>query len=357
MAKYLGTEIKREDLLRRVGNMSQIASIKHCEMEDGKTHGFKTYEVTNGGGLAFTVLESKCLDISNFSFKGINFNFISKNGLVAPEHFSPHGQEFPRHFQGGMVYTCGMLNVGPPCNDNGTELSQHGRIGQTAAENVSAVCAWEGDEYIMKISGEMREGKVFLENMVLKREITTKLGSKSIFIHDIVENQGFEEQPLMMLYHINLGYPLLDGGSRLVFPGVTVLPREEGSRKGLENLRNFTSPIDQFLEQVFYHTLACDKDENTMAGLINDKLGLGVAIKFNKKNLPKLLEWKSMMSGDYTLGIEPANCVVDSRIKERERGTLKMIKPFEKVCFDLEICVLEGFNEIEDFENQVKALI
>ena len=99
MAKYLGSDIKREDLLRRVGNMNQLASIKHYEMEDGKAHGFKTYEVTNGGGLAFTVLESKCLDISNFSFKGVNFNFISKPGLVSPEHFNPLGQEFPRHFQ------------------------------------------------------------------------------------------------------------------------------------------------------------------------------------------------------------------------------------------------------------------
>jgi hypothetical protein len=93
-----------------------------------------------------------------------------------------------------------------------------------------------------------------------------------------------------------------------------------------------------------------------MAGLLNEKLGLGIAIKFNSVNLPKLLEWKSMMSGDYTLGIEPANCVVDNRIKERERGTLRMVKPFEKVNFDVEISILEGKAEMDAFEEQVKAL-
>lgn len=94
-----------------------------------------------------------------------------------------------------------------------------------------------------------------------------------------------------------------------------------------------------------------------MAGLVNEKLGLGIAIKYNTMNLPKLLEWKSMMSGDYTLGIEPANCVVDNRINERERGTLKTIKPFEKVHFDLEITVLEGQSEITAFENKVKSFV
>lgn len=355
MANYIGNDIKREDLLRRIGHMSQLASIEHYEMLDGKSNGCKVFDVTNGGGLVFRVLESKCLDISNLSFKGINLNFVSKPGLVSPEFFNPHGQEFPRHFHGGLLYTCGMLNVGPPCNDNGTELSQHGRVGQTPSENASIQSHWEGDDYIMKLSGEIREGKVFLENMVLKREISTKFGSKSIKIHDVVENQGFEEQPLMMLYHINLGYPLLDGGSRFVFPSASVVPRDEVSQNGMDDFRNFSTPIDQYEEQVFYHTVASDKDGNTMAGLVNEKLGLGIAIKYNSLNLPKLLEWKSMMSGDYTLGIEPANCVVDNRINERERGTLRTIKPFEKVCFDLEITVLEGQSEITAFENQVKA--
>lgn len=235
MANYIGEEIKREDLLRRIGHMSQLASIEHYEMKDGKSNGCKVFDVTNGGGLVFKVLESKGLNISNLSFKGINLNFISKPGLASPEFFNPHGQEFPRNFHGGLLYTCGMLNVGPGCNDNGTELSQHGRVGQTPSENVSMVSEWENDEYIMKLSGEMREGKVFLENMVLKREISTRFGSKSIKIHDMVENQGFEEQPLMMLYHINLGYPLLDCGSRFIFPGVSAVPRDEVSRSGLDN--------------------------------------------------------------------------------------------------------------------------
>jgi hypothetical protein len=356
MARYLGKELKKADILRRVGHMSQLAPVRRCEMLEGKAEGLKVIEVANGGGLAFTVLEGKALDISNLSYKGVNFNFVTKPGLAAPEFFNPHNQEFARNFQAGMLYTCGLLNVGPACVDEGMEVSQHGRIGQTPAENTSVRADWEGDEYTIRISGEVREAANFRENMLLRREIVTDFGSKSVSIHDVVENQGFERQPLMILYHINLGYPLLDEGSRFVLARKEVRPRDDISEKGVNDLARFSGPIDHWTEQVFYHTVEHDRNGDSLAGLVNDRLGLGLALKFNTKNLPRLLEWKSMMSGDYVLGIEPANCVVDTRIKERERGTLRIIEPLEKVDFRLEFTVLDGKSDIDAFDEQVRSL-
>jgi hypothetical protein len=357
MARYLDRELKKADLLRRVGHMSQLAPVKRYEMLDGKARGLKVIEVTNGGGLAFTVLEGKALDISAFSYKGVNFNFITKPGLAASEFFNPHNQEFARNFQAGMLYTCGLLNVGPACIDEGMEVSQHGRIGQTPAEKTNVHADWDGDEYTIRISGEVREAANFRENMVLQREIVTRFGSRSVSIHDVVENQGFERQPLMILYHVNLGYPLLDEGSTFVFPQKDVRPRDEVSEKGVKDLTRFSGPIDHWVEQVFYHTVEHDENGDSFAGLVNERLGLGIALKFNTKNLPRLLEWKSMMSGDYVLGIEPANCVVDTRIKERERGTLRTIEPLEKVDFHLELTVLDGKAEIDDFKKMVRSLL
>jgi len=233
MARYLGNEIGKMDLLRRIGHMSQLAPVERHELLDGKGKGCKLIEVRNGGGLAFNILESKGLSISSLSFRGINLDFISKPGITAPEHFNPCNQEFPRLFHAGFLYTCGMLNVGPPSVDDGSELSQHGRLGQTPADKVSILADWEGEDYPIKITGEIREGAVFRENMVLKREITTMFGSKTLRIHDTVENQGFETQPLMMLYHINLGYPLLDAGARFVAPVRGTTPRDDVSRQGL----------------------------------------------------------------------------------------------------------------------------
>jgi hypothetical protein len=356
MARYLKNDLSKQDLLRRVGHMSQLASVERYEMLDGRAKGCKVIEVGNAGGLEFKVLEGKGMSIGGMSYRGINLNFISKPGISAAEHFNTCDQEFPRLFHAGFLYTCGMLNVGPPSVDEGSALPQHGRLGQTPADKVGVLADWEGDEYLIKVRGELREGAVFKENLVMRREISTRLGSKSIRIHDTVENQGFETQPLMILYHINLGYPLLDEGARLVAPVRSTRPRDETTRAGLGEYRDMSAPIDHFVEHVFYHELRSDGEGNTLAGIVNERLGLGLSIKYNIGSLPKLLEWKSMMSGDYTLGIEPANCVVDTRVKERERGTLRFIEPFEKVEFDLEIEVLDGKEELRGFEERVAAL-
>ena len=59
------------------------------------------------------------------------------------------------------------------------------------------------------------------------------------------------------------------------------------------------------------------------------------------ETLPNLTEWKMPAAGVYALGIEPANCRVEGRVAERERGTLEMLEPGEKRTYYLEIEVLD----------------
>jgi len=356
MAKLNNQEISKIELLKKVGNIGQLAAIRPYEMNEGRAKGIKAFNVSTGAGLDFTVLESKCLDILDMKYKGINLSFLSKPGVVAPEYFAPYGNEFLRYFQGGMLYTCGLSNIGVPCTDGDEAYSLHGRIAQTPAEKVSVVSEWQDDEYMMKLKGEMREAAHFKENLVLKREIVTKLGSKSIEIHDTVENQGQEEQPVMLLYHFNFGYPLLDENARVVVPSTKILPRTEIAKAGISEYETMSIPIDQFSEHVFYIDNAVDKDQNTYVALINDKLSLGVFIKYNTTQLPILVEWKSMASGDYALGLEPGNHHLEGRDIERKNGTLKTLKPFETMAFDLELGVLDGKEEIEAFAREMEKL-
>lgn len=355
MINIFGNDITKEELLKRVGNISQIAFIKPYEMKEGKANGLKSFDVSTGNGLEFTILEGKCLDISNMRYKGANINFIAKPGIVSPEYFNPQGLEFLRFFQGGMLYTCGLSNTGAPCNDNGVDLNLHGRIGNTPAEKVNIDTFWRDDEYLMQICGEMREAGLFIENLVLRRVISTKLGSKSIKISNEVENQGFQEQPLMILFHINFGFPLLDVNSRILIPSKQITPRDSAAEIGIEEYNKLSLPQDNYMEQLFYHELAADKGGITCVVVINDNLGIGVYIKYNINQLPKLNQWKSMASGDYALGLSPANCNVEGRAKEREKGTLHMIKPFEKLNFDLEIGVVEGVQEIGSLEKLITS--
>lgn len=353
MAKILGRDISKETLLRHVGNLSQIAGIKSQTMNEGKSEGLKTYELTTGGGLEATFLEGKCLDLASMKYKGVALNFLSKPGLVAPQYASQLGFEFPRNFQGGMLYTCGLSNVGPGGTDMGKEYGTHGRISGISAEKTGSAAYWQGDEYFIELFGEMREAALFGENLVLKRKITTQLGARHIRIQDKVENQGFESQPLLLLYHFNFGYPLLCKDARLVMPRTKITPRDSEAAIGTAAYETFTSPVDGFKEQVFYHDVSADVNGNTVSALINDQLQLGVYIQYSIRQLPRLIQWKSMASGDYVLGIEPANCLVEGRTSERERGTMQTLAPFAEKTFDLEIGILDGPVDIAAFELRV----
>ena len=45
-------------------------------------------------------------------------------------------------------------------------------------------------------------------------------------------------------------------------------------------------------------------------------------------------------SGVYALGIEPANCLVEGRAAERERGTLIFLEPGASVQYRLEVEII-----------------
>jgi hypothetical protein len=59
-----------------------------------------------------------------------------------------------------------------------------------------------------------------------------------------------------------------------------------------------------------------------------------------------------MTHGLYVCGIEPANCHVDGRVRERERGTLQNLSPGEKKVLSMEIGVLYGAKELDSMESE-----
>ena len=60
----------------------------------------------------------------------------------------------------------------------------------------------------------MRQEIAYGENLSLARRYETELGSSSFRIVDVVTNEGWFETPHQLLYHFNLGYPLVDDGAR-----------------------------------------------------------------------------------------------------------------------------------------------
>jgi hypothetical protein len=342
MADLFNRTWTRSELLNYVGDLSQIAGIRLEEWADGSERGLRVADVRTGSGLAFSVLLDRGMDIGPASYKGLPLAWVSPTGWAHPMYHDPQGSGWLRTFGAGLLTGCGLTYLGAPDEDEGESLGLHGRLSHLPAQHMRVDEAWLGDECSFWVEGEMRQARVFGENLRLKRRITAALGGNRINLHDQVENLGATESPLMILYHINLGFPFLDETSQLVAEPHPVAPRDAAAEAGLQEWRRFQKPTPGYEEQVFYHDLPADKNGWAGIQLINQPRKLGLCVRFQKATLPNLVQWKMMGKGTYVLGIEPANCRVGGRSQERARGALQFLQPGEQREFQIEIEVSQG---------------
>lgn len=355
MAEIYGVPVRKSEILRRVGDISQVCDARRIQFTEGKADGVQAVSVKTGSGLEFTVLPSRGLDISHASFRGIPLCWVSPVGVSSPAFFRAEGYEWVRNFFGGLLTTCGMTYCSHPCVDEGEQLGLHGRVSNIPAEDVNVIKEWRGDDYSLEVSGRVRETRVFGEKLVLNRTLATSLGARSIHIRDRIENAGFQPSPLMMLYHINIGWPVISEHARLVAPSAGIVPVDDRARNETDRWTSFLPPQKGYEERVYIHRMRPDGEGNILTGIVNDRMDMGVYLRYPLRDFPWLLEWKMMGEGEYVVGIEPGS-ITGNRAQMRKDGTLEFIQPGAERSFTLEIGVLDGKMEIEQFENTVKGI-
>ena len=88
-------------------------------------------------------------------------------------------------------------------------------------------------------------------------------------------------------------------------------------------------------EQVFYHDMQAGADGYVTVALVNRGYdggrGLGVYVRYRQAELPRFTQWKMVGAGEYVTGLEPANCGVEGRAKDRAEGLLQFLAPGEEL--------------------------
>ena len=337
-----GRSWTRREFESRVGRLEQVAGLRRFTLAEGLEEGTEQIQVRTGSGLSYYITPSRALDISLAEFAGVPFSWSSPSGDVHPSYYNPSGTEWLRTAAGGLLMTCGLTYVGAPGEDEGVEYGLHGRIHHLPARQTSVRGNWEGDEYHMTVSGIVEESAIFRENIRLSRTIRSKLGLNAVEIEDTVENLGFDPTPHMILYHFNFGFPLLSKDSYIDFPSGLVKAREpETPLRGFERWQD---PQPGYHERVYYHQEL--PREEVVVDIYNPRFPLGdgrgnqplfVRLTWLRSQLPRLIQWKMAGEGIHVLGIEPANCYVEGRAAERERGTLEILNPGESRTYQLKL--------------------
>jgi hypothetical protein len=317
-----------------IGNISQLFDIKDYKLVGGVQDGVRATTINNGNGLIFTVVADRCMDIAELSFKGVNLSFINACGIVAPQYYDNKDIQWLRSFTAGFLTTCGLKNVGSPCVDNGQSLGLHGRISNIPAENYYVERNIVDNNIVARLSGTMRESVIFGESLELSRNIEVSKNDNTIVITDKVTNNGFSDCEEMLLYHFNIGYPFLCEKSELVLEKCKVIPRDDEAKKGIDTFSEISAPEINYNEQVFFINF---ENKNPLVKMVNKEKNLEMSIKIDHNMLDTFVLWKNFQKGAYVMGLEPSNCKVYGRAKEREAGTLKSIKAGETKTYITEI--------------------
>ena len=316
-----GKDWSRRELEAQLGCLEQVGGLRRMQSTEGRESGVEQIQVRTGSGLAYSIIPSRGLDIGLTEFGGVPLSWLSPNGEVHPAYFDDRGLGWLRTAAGGLLMTCGLAQAGSPGEDGGEHLGLHGRAHHTPARQVCAEGQWEADEYLMTVRGQVDETRMFGPYLRLQRTITSRLGQNVIWIHDRVENPGFEPAPHMLLYHFNFGFPLLGEDTRITFPSRKVVPRE--SDLSVQGVEDWQPPQPAFRERVYYHEkLKMDSDGQTEVRihnphfpLLDEQAGRSVTVRlaWEVQNLPELVQWQMPAEGMHVLGIEPANCRVGGR--------------------------------------------
>jgi hypothetical protein len=358
-----GRHWSRQELLARAGRLDQIAGVQLTEAADGAERGVRLLRFATGAGFDFEVLVDRGFDVGRAWLGGRPLAWWSPVGLIGPWYYEPSGIGWFRGFPGGLVSTCGLDHTLLGGTDDARIFNYphrqtetyglHGRYTGLPARLGGYGATWHGDDCVLWAEAEIAQMAVFGEQLVLQRRIEADLGGMCVRISDTVTNAGATACPHMMLYHCNVGFPVVDAGAELSYPAP---PGTCVSEASTHQYRTLAAPEPSFVEECYEHDMAASPDGYVHAAVLNRAAGLGVYQRYRRDQLPHHITWRQLGSGTYVVAMEPSTNHDAGRFDALDRGELGYLAPGEQRHYDLEVGALSGAAAIDEFARQASEL-
>lgn len=340
----------------KVGNHNQIGGIETSVLDNGLGRGTRIAWINTGSGLRYKVVIDRGLDIVDAFWNQHSLAWISHGGVTAPRPDANRGLEWLYSFAGGLLTTCGLTHVGGPETDEFGERGLHGRISNLPATVESIVQPdLAAGKLDMSITAVIKQSRVFGPNLELRRTISSTVGEPTIRVHDVVTNLGNTPAPHMILYHCNFGWPLVDDGTDIICNGNWAsrgLEMDDALFNDNRDFRKCSGPMEDHKaggEGCAFIDVTADKNGFCTVGLHNHKLGLALAMKYRKRQLPVLSNWQHWGRGEYVTALEPGTNPPTGQAAARKQKKLIHIAPGKSRTYDLEMTVLTDKWQIAEF--------
>ncbi len=231
-----------------IGNPLQVRGAEQYVLLGGKGNGMHLLHIRNGLGLELWISLDRAGDVSRVSFQGDNMGYFAPCGYVAPTYYDGVGTGFLKSFTAGFFTTCGLTAVGSPCTDEGEELPLHGTISHIPAQ----MGGIDETEQALTVKLTIRDAALFGRKLVMRRVYTVSYTENSFTVCDTVTNEADTTSPYMILYHCNMGYPLLSENSTVHIPHHHVTARNDHAALHLSSALQMVKPQAGYGEWCYY---------------------------------------------------------------------------------------------------------
>lgn len=124
--------------------------------------------------------------------------------------------------------------------------------------------------------------------MLLEREYVCPIEGNVIYLTDKIVNIGSEQTPLEVLYHCNMGYPLLSENAKVEVPAEKVIARDAHAQDGIEACLQMEKTQNGYQEKCYYHQMT----GKPTVSIYNPDIRKGLKMSFDTEELKCFTEWR-----------------------------------------------------------------
>lgn len=111
------------------------------------------------------------------------------------------------------------------------------------------------------------------------------IGGDDVTLEDTLVNEGYKVEEYCLLYHINIGYSMLDKGAKIVVDVENYTPKTEYAEQNETTMYEMSAPLANQEETCYFLTL--NKPE---ISLLNGKIGKKFTVSYSGDTFSRFVE-------------------------------------------------------------------
>ena len=235
-----------------------------------------------------------------------------------------------------LVARCGLVSNGAPdfTPEGRLRHGLHGRIANLPAHDVAAVL--DDDAGTVTLTGAVDESRFLVHALRMTTRLTLRADRPRIAWTDTVDNLSDRPTTIQMLYHVNLGPPLLGAGAGVIVPAAELAPRDAAAVADVPTWNRYEAPRAGRGEEVHFMRLEPDAMGRATALLVAPGGGEAASLSWRMAELPCFTLWKNQggLADGYVTGLEPGTNFPNPRSFEERQGRVVTLAPHAGVEFD-----------------------